>query len=549
MTRQKIKTEVLKLFEKYSGDSHKVACSVKYNLQLSDFIIETTNYLIDCKMSERLYHIMNDLSTRPLCKTCQNKAPKLINFVQGYREFCSRECSQTPENIAKLQESSRLYIEQYGASFKGKKHSIESRLAMSLKKHNLTLDDIDDLDKYIEDYIADKICPVCNINFRPTRRNQICCSKDCDAKRRDFESCKPKVCTFCQKEFYSNKKDQNCCGYHCHMKLRMSRSEEIEKLRQRLLGKPVIPKGTKMSQEWCDKNRERVIEFYKTEEGQLAKNKISNSLKEFYTTELGEHYKQLFIERAKLNVREKNAMYGKKHSSEALRKMSESKRGRHISEEHKQAISKGSKGHKKSNETRQKMSTALLGNKRNLGKSVSQETRLKISKANKGKSLSKETRQAISEAKVRHHIEHGNVADKKAIKGTYFSEKNKTTIKYDSSYELIAFEKLEQDDSVISYKKCDFSIPYFLDIKRNYLPDILVTYIDEISIIEIKPKYKLIHEKPEYKAKFLAALLFCRSRNWKFKVWTEYHLFSETDTRHKQAMKKVKQKQSFPATL
>lgn len=443
------------------------------------------------------------------CEYCGN------DFTEkSYKQkYCSMSCSgkaigekqtgenapfygrtHTEENKKLFSEKATQYIAQHGAPFLGKKHSIDSRLAMSLTKHNLSVEDIVDIDSYLKEHIEAKVCPICSVDFNPTKRIQICCGKDCDAKRRDFLNRKPKVCRWCAKEFYSNKNDQKCCSYHCYMKKRMSDPAEVEKIRQFMKGRPSLNKGLKMSAEWCEKHRQRVVAHYATEDGQKTKELISEALKKFYKTDIGKQLRIIINSKlSKLFLGELNPFYGKIHSKEVIKILSEKALGR--------------------------------------------------PSAFKGKTHSDETKAAASIRMILYCIEHGNTADKFSKKGTYFSEKNKTTIKYDSSYELTAFEKLEHDDKVISYEKCNFYIPYKLDIQRNYLPDIIVVFKDSpTTVIEIKPKYKLIHEKPEYKAKFLAALTYCKLKNWKFRVWTEFHIFPDDDKRYKQAVQKVKPK-------
>ena len=79
---------------------------------------------------------------------------------------------------------------------------------------------------------------------------------------------------------------------------------------------------------------------------------------------------------------ERNHFYGKKHSPETRRKLSEAAKGRVISEE-----------------TRRKLSEARTGEKNHLyGKRHSTETRRKISEAGKGRVISEETRRKLSEA-------------------------------------------------------------------------------------------------------------------------------------------------------
>jgi len=85
--------------------------------------------------------------------------------------------------------------------------------------------------------------------------------------------------------------------------------------------------------------------------------------------------------------------YGYKHTDQARKKMSESRKGRFVSPETRFKISLGNKGKFVSAETRLKIS---LGNK---GKFVSAETRLKMSLKRKGKFASAETRLKMSLSK------------------------------------------------------------------------------------------------------------------------------------------------------
>ena len=81
---------------------------------------------------------------------------------------------------------------------------------------------------------------------------------------------------------------------------------------------------------------------------------------------------------------EKNPFYGKHHSEETIRKISE----RMICNNH-------MKGKHHSEETRKKIAEKLKGRK------LSEETRKKVSVAIKGKTLSEETRRKLSEAAKR----------------------------------------------------------------------------------------------------------------------------------------------------
>ena len=90
--------EILEQLKRVSIDSinelvPKITLGNNY-IQLKESIIETTKYLSDnCKFTERLYHILNGLTSRPLCKNCQQNYTKFKHFNRGYLNFCSNECS------------------------------------------------------------------------------------------------------------------------------------------------------------------------------------------------------------------------------------------------------------------------------------------------------------------------------------------------------------------------------------------------------------------------------------------------------------------------
>ena len=111
----------------------------------------------------------------------------------------------------------------------------------------------------------------------------------------------------------------------------------------------------------------------------------------------------LSIEKYKARVGDKNPFYGKKHTPETLRILSERKIGKKrapMSEETKEKLRNKNLGRKMSDEARQKMSAAKKGKLRG---ALSEETKRKISEANKGKILSEEARKKIGLANKLHN--------------------------------------------------------------------------------------------------------------------------------------------------
>ena len=96
-----------------------------------------------------------------------------------------------------------------------------------------------------------------------------------------------------------------------------------------------------------------------------------------------------------------------------------------------------------------------------------------------------------------------------------------------SSWEKAYFEYLDATSDVVSYMSESLKIPYISNKKtgkiRNYIPDLLVTYLDgHRALIEIKPKKRVDNVKNV--RKFLAARLWCLAHGCDFVIITEVEL-------------------------
>jgi hypothetical protein len=93
-----------------------------------------------------------------------------------------------------------------------------------------------------------------------------------------------------------------------------------------------------------------------------------------------------------------------------------------------------------------------------------------------------------------------------------------------SSWEKEAFELLDNDPKVKSYKSEPFGIPYMCEgIERYYYPDLLIEYIDSSKeLVEIKPSFRLLTVKVQLK--LLAATKWSLENKTQFSVWTEHEL-------------------------
>lgn len=170
-----------------------------------------------------------------------------------------------------------------------------------------------------------------------------------------------------------------------------------------------------------------------------------------------------------------------------------------------------------------------------LGKKISDETKKKIKKTKEekgyyksennpmfGKKHSKETREKMSKI-VSEKILEGkrNYKNNRCKTGHYFSNKLNKEIYYRSSWELGYFKNLDNDNTVkIFINEPIYISYYYFSKKRNYIPDLLVEYIDgSRKLIEIKPS---CYENAEInKQKFKAAREYCKKENIEFEVWTE----------------------------
>ena len=77
-------------------------------------IIQATNYLPkDCKFTERIYQILNNLSEKPKCAECATNT-KFITLAKGYSNFCSLFCANN--NKEKQKKTDKTKLKKYGNS-------------------------------------------------------------------------------------------------------------------------------------------------------------------------------------------------------------------------------------------------------------------------------------------------------------------------------------------------------------------------------------------------------------------------------------------------
>ena len=76
----------------------------KNHKKVYDFILDRTNYLVDAKFSERIYHILNDIMEVPICEhpECSNEL-KFYTFAKPYRKTCSNKCGVFANKLVKFE--------------------------------------------------------------------------------------------------------------------------------------------------------------------------------------------------------------------------------------------------------------------------------------------------------------------------------------------------------------------------------------------------------------------------------------------------------------
>jgi len=154
-----------------------------------------------------------------------------------------------------------------------------------------------------------------------------------------------------------------------------------KKVSAALMGHPVsLETRRKLSQKWTPKRRQ-------------AQSDRMRGMRGEWNPTYGKHHS----EEHKRKISE--ALKGKVRGEEHCKKLSEVQRGdrnhqygKHLSEEHRRKISEALKGKPRSEETKHKISES------HMGKHHSEETRRKIGKAGKGRRASDETRRKLSVA-------------------------------------------------------------------------------------------------------------------------------------------------------
>nr|QMP83408.1 MAG: hypothetical protein [Caudoviricetes sp.] len=94
-------------------------------------IIEKTSFLKNPTMVQRIYHILNDMNSEPICPNCNEKVPEFETIIKGYRKYCSNKCQAESSKETRK----RTILERYGEFPFCSKSSVEKRKKTCLEKY------------------------------------------------------------------------------------------------------------------------------------------------------------------------------------------------------------------------------------------------------------------------------------------------------------------------------------------------------------------------------------------------------------------------------
>jgi hypothetical protein len=108
------RTTLLELLKTIKPKNITIHIQKQYS-QLQTQIINDTNYLpANCKFTERIYHIINELKQRPICLEC-GKSLHFWNFNDGYGAgYCSCSCANKNKN--KQEKTEYVKLLRYGTA-------------------------------------------------------------------------------------------------------------------------------------------------------------------------------------------------------------------------------------------------------------------------------------------------------------------------------------------------------------------------------------------------------------------------------------------------
>jgi endogenous inhibitor of DNA gyrase (YacG/DUF329 family) len=143
----------------------------------------------------------------------------------------------------------------------------------------------------------------------------------------------------------------------------------------------------------------------------------------------------------------------------------------------------------------------------------------KIQSQRRGKvKLSAEARDKISQANVCRNAATSYTSGKNG----FYESRKAGRVFYRSTYELKAFQLLDDCEKVVQFSVEPFVIKYQdrLGQTRRYRPDILVEWDNQTkTLIEVKPAWQ--YDRVEFLEKAMAGMKHSRQNDWEYRVWNE----------------------------
>lgn len=302
------------------------------------------------------------------------------------------------------------------------------------------------------------VCVKCNQDFETKRKDTKYCSSKCKKAQQylNQNQIMKKQCQNCKQEFETRKEKTVFCSISCSNSNRTN--DEVTlicKECNQSFTKPYILRDVLFCSRSCATTHQNKIMY--AEGNDIIRNKISETQKDQFSS-------------------------GKRIHSFL---------GKNLTDEHKENISK----------TRIENGSAAGENNPMFGKHHSNKTREKQSQIRTDKILNGEYHKWFSRGKT-------------------YSHKMGREFYFQSSWERDFISKIDSDKSISSFYTTPFSIDYvYLEHKRKYIPDLMLTKNNQTFIVEIKPSCFL--EAKINLAKFKAAKEYCDEKGFIFEVWTE----------------------------
>jgi hypothetical protein len=346
-------------------------------------------------------------------------------------------------------------------------------------------------------------CVICVNDFETRIPNKRTCSKACRRvrdvqKQKDYQKRNEKIktCEWCGEEFRDCRQSARFCGLKC-------------------VGSHNKKERYTKSCECCGKDILLIKDGYK--DYRFCSRACFSKVVSKETAILNFQGKKQSPEhiRARIEARRNNGQPW--NSEEAKKKMSETHRLM-------TGAASSRTGTLHSIETRAALSRAAILRLQNpenhpfYGKHHTEEAKKKMSDARLGVHPSRETRELQSLVMTNKYMS-GNYYPHKRRWVALTEPPGKVFCR--SSWEEKVLVFLDSDKSVLAFKYEPFAIVYHYEgIKKHYIPDILIVMRDGLKrLVEIKPSRFV--EYPVNQAKFAAARQYCQERGYLFEIWTE----------------------------